>query len=403
MLNGKGFILAVNAGSTSLKVEVFDSVAKSLASVNVEGIGKDGARLVLKGVNGVMENDMMCESHTTAFAAIVEELIGPRKLIASAADVVAVGHRVVHGGTRFTESVVLTDAIIGEVDALSDLAPLHNPPGIACIRAALNMCPDAKNVAVFDTAFHSTIPPYVRSYGLPPMKLNDGLDVRKFGFHGISHKYVSLKASDALGRSVGGLKIVSLHLGGGSSACAIKHGTSRNTSMGMTPSDGLLMSTRSGTVDPGIIIGLLRDGMSVDELDTLINKKSGLLGVSGISGDMREIEKAMAQGSPRATRAFQMFCGRIREYVGRYMAMMGGLDAVVFTGGIGQGSSGVRSITLRDLDCFGIQLDEDKNHTARFDDLTIISASNSRVKVLIVPAHECAMIALETLHCIGER
>lgn len=338
-----------------------------------------------------------------AFHAMLRELSATETgVIREASDISVVGHRVVHGGERFPEAVVVDDEVLREIEALNPLAPLHNPVNVAGIREALRVFPSVPHVAVFDTAFHHTLPSYAYLYGLP-YEYYEKKGVRRYGFHGSSHSYVALRAAQHLQRRVNELEIVSCHLGNGASLCAVDHGRSVDTSMGFTPAEGLIMGTRCGDLDPGTIAYLQREaGLDSVQIEELLNKRSGLLGLSGISSDMREVEGAADAGDPRALVTLKAFCYRVRKYIGAYLAAMGGLDVLVFTGGIGQGSEGVRSLALQGLECMGIQLDERRNHEARgFDEVCCISTDDSRVTVLVVPTDEERMIARETLRALS--
>ena len=338
-----------------------------------------------------------------AFQAMLSELSAKETgVIREASDISVVGHRVVHGGERFSEAVVVDEQVLKDIEALNPLAPLHNPVNVAGIREALRVFPSVPHVAVFDTAFHHTLPSYAYLYGLP-YEYYEKRRVRRYGFHGNSHSYVALRAAQHLQRRVNELEIVSCHLGNGASLCAVDHGRSVDTSMGFTPGEGLIMGTRCGDLDPGAIAYLQREaGLDAAQVEELLNKRSGLLGLSGISSDMREVERAADAGDPRALVALKAFCYRVRKYIGAYLAAMGGLDVLVFTGGIGQGSAGVRSLALQGLECMGIQLDEPRNREARgFDEVCRISTDDSRVTVLVVPTDEERMIARETLRALS--
>jgi acetate kinase len=323
-------------------------------------------------------------------------------VIAGGGEVTVVAHRVVHGGERFTEATVVTDEVLNELEKLSPLAPLHNPVNVAGIREMRRHLPAVPHVAVFDTAFHHTLPAYAYLYGLP-YDLYERKGVRRYGFHGMSHAYVSLRAAEHLGRRPNELELVSCHLGNGSSLCALDHGRSVDTTMGFTPVEGLIMGTRCGDVDAGVLAFLERtEGLTASQSEELLNKKSGLLGLSGISSDMREVLKAADAGDARALLALKTYCYRVRKYIGGYVAAMGGLDAVVFTGGIGQGSDVVRALALQGLGGMGIRLDDERNRTARgFDEVCRISTDDSPVAVLIVPADEERMMAREALRALS--
>jgi acetate kinase len=322
-------------------------------------------------------------------------------VLRSPAEVCAVGHRVVHGGNTYSHQVIITDEVLQEIEKASELAPVHNPVNLIGIHEAQRLFPDVPHVAVFDTAFHQVMPPYAYLYGLP-YEYFDQKRIRRYGFHGTSHKYVSLKVAEHLKRSYNELEIIVCHLGNGASVCAIDHGRSVDTSMGLTPAEGLIMGTRCGDIDPAILVHLMRtEGLGHKELDQLINKQGGLKGLSGVSNDMREIEAAADAGNARALLAIKTFCYRVRKYIGAYVAAMGGLDVLAFTGGIGQGSVWARSLACQGLAPMGICLDEQKNRNARgFDETCDISAEGSSVRVLVVPTDEERMIARETLRAL---
>ncbi|MFN4064702.1 acetate/propionate family kinase [Azoarcus communis] len=316
-------------------------------------------------------------------------------------DVTAVGHRVVHGGSKFASSVVITPAVIADIEALSVFAPLHNPVNVDGIRVAMQQLPGVAHVAVFDTAFHQTLPPYAYLYGLPYyLYKQDG--IRRYGFHGTSHRYVSLKAAEVLKRPLGELEIVSCHLGIGASVCAIDHGRSVDTTMGMTPTDGLIMPSRSGSIDPAVMIHLLQHhGMSPDQLSNLINTESGMKGISGISSDIAEIEAAAAEGHHRALLAHKAFCYQVRKNIGAYVAAMGGIDVLTFTGDIGETSATVRSLACQGLGYMGIKLDEEKNRNlGTLGACKVISTDDSPVTVLVIANDDERLVAWETLRAI---
>ncbi|MEM7194949.1 MAG: acetate/propionate family kinase [Pseudomonadota bacterium] len=367
-------ILVINCGSSSVKFQVIDMASESTVKKGkIERIGEDGL---------------------THDKAVREILDGVWDL-----NIGAVGHRVVHGGERFTDAVNIDDSVIDEIDARSADAPLHNPYNLAAIRSAQTAFPDIPHVAVFDTAFHAAMPRRARHYAIDS-ELAEEHRIRRFGFHGPSHQYVSGLVSDALGRSVDELRIVSLHLGNGASACAVEFGHSAETSMGATPLEGLVMGTRAGDVDAGALLGLLRSGkFDTDKLDTLLNRQSGLKGLSGIGNDMREIEEAAADGNDRARLAINVFAHRARKYIGAYAAAMGGLDAVIFTGGIGENSVSMRRRILQRLQFLGLYLDEDRNTDATVDHdnpVARVSQDTSRVDVFVAKTNEELMIARQT-------
>ncbi|MBK5914977.1 acetate/propionate family kinase [Rhodocyclus purpureus] len=316
-------------------------------------------------------------------------------------DVIAIGHRIVHGGNKFASSVVITPQVIADIEELAMFAPLHNPINVAGIRAALEHFPKVPQVAVFDTAFHQTLPPYAYLYGLP-WELYEKEGIRRYGFHGNSHRYVAAKSAEVLKRPLGELEIVSCHLGVGASLCAIDHGRSIDTSMGVTPSDGLIMSARSGSVDPAVMIHLMeKHGMSPEQLSAMINTESGLKGISGISGDIHEIESAAADGHHRALLAHKAFCYQIRKNVGAYAAAMGGIEVLAFTGDIGETSARVRSSVCQGLEYMGIKLDEEKNSKLDLSrGYAIISADDSPVTILVITNDDERLVAWETLRAI---
>ncbi|MFH1661427.1 MAG: acetate/propionate family kinase [Pseudomonadota bacterium] len=316
-------------------------------------------------------------------------------------EVSAIGHRVVHGGNKFSSSVVITPAVIADIEELSVFAPLHNPVNVAGIRVALKLFPNVPQVAVFDTAFHQTLAPYAYLYGLP-YDLYKQHGIRRYGFHGTSHRYVSLKSAEVLKRPLGELEIVSCHLGIGASLCAIDHGRSIDTTMGMTPSDGLIMPSRSGSIDPAVMIHLMeKHHMSPEQLSTLINSESGLKGLSGISSDIHEIEAAAADGHHRALLAHKAYCYQVRKNIGAYVAAMGGIDVLAFTGDVGETSATVRSLACQGLEFMGIKLDEEKNRNlGSVDNFAIISADDSPVTILVVANDDERLVAWETLRSI---
>lgn len=397
--------LVVNCGSSSLKYSLFDTAQESrVVRGSIERIGTPGVRHTCKvGSEEKPAKAPATGGHSEAFTAMVETLLSKEVgAIHSSSDITAVGHRVVHGGDKLNTPMVITNAVIAAIEEASSVAPLHNPVNLIGIREAQRLFPHVPHVAVFDTGFHYTLPTYAYMYGLPYEYYKEK-KIRRYGFHGTSHLYVSLRAAEFLKRPFSGLNIISCHLGNGSSLTAVEHGRSVDTTMGFTPLPGLLMGTRCGDLDPGILIHLMRtEHMGPDELEKLINNKSGLLGVSGLTNDMREIEAAAQQGHHRALLAYKTFCYQIRKYIGAYVAAMQGLDVVIFTGGIGQGSAGVRSLACQGLSHMGIVLDEKKNHAARgFVEVTDISSDGSPVRILVVPTDEERMIARETIRAVS--
>jgi acetate kinase len=397
-------ILVLNCGSSSLKYSLFDTEhAENAARGHVERIGTSGTRLRQRGAKGELARELPQGGYAEAFATMLAALMDKGAgVIRDTAAISAVGHRVVHGGEKFTSAVLIDDAVLAEIEALGPLAPLHNPVNVAGIREARRTFAAVPHVAVFDTAFHATLPSHAYLYGLP-IDFYEKKGVRRYGFHGSSHGYVALAAAQFLKRRPRELKIVSCHLGNGASICAIDHGRSVDTSMGFTPGEGLIMGTRCGDLDFGVAAFLERtEGTTAAHLDELLNKKSGLLGLSGVSSDMREIEKAADAGDARALTALKTFCYRVRKYIGAYVAAMGGLDVLIFTAGIGQGSAGVRATALQGLRCMGIHLDEQRNREAcDGKEIARISTDDSPVTVLVVPTDEERMIARETLRALS--
>ncbi len=381
-------ILVVNAGSSSLKVKLLPQGGSFL----VERIG--GEATVSSTFAPSTLGDVPASAigdHASALATCLEHLGAHLPL----SEIFAVGHRVVHGGERYTAPVRVDEAVLEALEGLSHLAPLHNPPNLAGIRAAMRLL-GAPHVAVFDTAFHATLPPRAYLYGLP-RALYETRGVRRYGFHGPSHDFVTRRAAALLGRPRETLKLVSLHLGNGSSAAAVLHGRSVDTTMGMTPLAGLLMGTRAGDVDPGALLHLLEGGMPLAELGEVLNKRSGLLGLSGVSNDLRDVQRAAAAGERDAQEAIEVYCYRVRQTIGAYAAAMGGLDAVVFTGGVGEHSAEVRARSLEGLEFLGIVLEPALNDAHE----TRISRSDTPVAVLVIPTDEERMIAEATLRVLS--
>jgi acetate kinase len=397
-------ILVINCGSSSLKYGFFDTADEARhARGLVERIGIDGTRLVHRGPKGEVKCELSKEGFAEAFMAMLGALTAKDTgVIGSAGEVSIVVHRVVHGGEKFTEATLINEQVLAQIEALNSLAPLHNPVNVAGIREMQRLFPAVPQVAVFDTAFHHTLPAYAYLYGLP-YELYEQHAVRRYGFHGTSHHYVSLRAAQFLGRRPNELRVVSCHLGNGCSLCAVDHGRSVDTTMGFTPAEGLIMGTRCGDVDAGVLAFLERtEELSASQSEEMLNKKSGLLGLSGISSDMREILKAADEGHHRALLALKAYCYRVRKYFGAYVASMSGVDAVIFTGGIGQGSAEVRALALQGLECMGVTLEAQRNRDARgFDEVCRISTDDSKVTVLVVPTDEERMMAREALRAIS--
>lgn len=394
-------VLVVNSGSSSLKYQLFETdrdevLAKGLA----ERIGdpKGGGRLKHESVGKPKHSAKVAiADHVRATELAFEALTSPEYgAISDISEIDSVGHRVVHGGEKFTQSVVISPDVVDAIDEMSALAPLHNPPNLMGIRACLQRMPGVPQVAVFDTAFHSSMPKMAYMYALP-YDLYTSLGIRRYGFHGTSHKFVSRRATRLLAEGAGKSesKIITCHLGNGCSTTAVVNGKAVDTSMGMTPAEGLVMGTRGGDMDPAVLPFLEQKyGWTARELEDLINKKSGLLGLSGTSNDMRDVEDRAAAGDDRAQLALDVFCYRARKYVGSYAAAMGGLDALVFTGGIGENSPVVRRKCCEGLEFMGISLDPEANETGKGE--RDISQSLGSVRVFVIPTNEELMIARET-------
>lgn len=390
-------ILVINCGSSSLKYQLIDSETEDvLAKGLCERIGIEGSNL--KHTPGQKESVVINEpmnDHTAAVKTVIDALLDPAYgVIKSIDEISAVGHRVVHGGEAFSGSVIITDDVIKAIEDCSDLAPLHNPPNLIGINACKKLMPTTKMVAVFDTAFHLTMPKEAYMYALP-YEFYENYKIRKYGFHGTSHKYVSERAAVMLNKKAEDTKIITCHLGNGASICAVKGGKSVDTSMGFTPLEGLIMGTRSGDIDPAIIFYLMRQkNMSFDEIDDALNKRSGVLGLSGISSDFRDIEEAAAAGNERAKTAIDVFCLRVAKYVGSYAAAMNGADAVVFTAGLGENGASVREKICAYLSYLGLELNKEANEV-RGKEIDIATA-DSKVRVFVIPTNEELVIARDT-------
>ena len=402
-----GKVVALNVGLQQIHFGIYDTRESGADILGVvEAADTPAAHLTVRV--GPQQKTLQCSEFRLSglFAAITEAtaLLG-QAFTFHPADVVAIGHRVVHGGNRFASAVVITPEVIADIETLATFAPLHNPANIAGIRVAQKAFPNVPQVAVFDTAFHQTLAPYAYLYGLP-YELYKQHGIRRYGFHGSSHRYVSLKAAEVLGRPLGELEIVSCHLGIGASLCAIDHGRSVDTSMGMTPTDGLIMPSRSGSIDPAIMLHLIEArGMTPAALSNLINCESGMKGISGISGDIHAIEAAAAAGDHRALLAHKAFCYQVRKNIGAYAAAMGGIDVLAFTGDIGESSATVRSLACQGLAWMGIRLDEEKNRAlgknlGKFESHALISADDSPVKIMVIANDDERLVAWEALRAI---
>lgn len=394
-------VLVLNSGSSSIKYQFFDTEKKiALANGLVDRIGMSGAVLSHKRYDG---NNIKIAGEILDHQIAVEYVLGVmlsknHGVIDDKKDIDAVGHRVVHGGETFSGSVFITDEVVKVLQDNIELAPLHNPPNIKGIQACQRILPDTPQCGVFDTAFHSHMPPKSYLYGIP-YELYKKYKIRRYGFHGTSHLYVSNRAAELLGKDITELKVITAHLGNGCSMAAVKNGQSMDTTMGFTPLEGLLMGTRSGDLDPSLILYIMgKEGLTVGEANTLLNKHSGLIGISGESSDMREILSAVKDNQQRSKWAFEIFCYRIKKYVGAYAAAMGGIDALVFTGGIGENSKEIREEVCKEMEFLGIHLNDFKNQNAD----EIISAENSKVTVMRIPTNEELVIALDTAKIVSE-
>lgn len=403
-------VLVVNSGSSSFKYQLIDEAeSRTLASGLVERIGEPEGRAVHKvpaapdrgeGSGGASESERVLpiRDHTAGFQVMLDAFATNGPSLEEFAPV-AVGHRVVQGGARFFEPTVVTDLVKINIDELSTLAPLHNPANLQGITAAQAAFPDVPHVAVFDTAFHQTMPPAAYTYAID-RALAEKYRVRRYGFHGTSHRFVSRAAAEFLGRPVEELRLIVLHLGNGASACAVSGGRSVETSMGMTPLEGLVMGTRSGDVDPAVLLHLQRRAhLSANEVDDLLNKRSGILGLTG-HGDLRDVEAAVADGDEASTLALEVYAHRIRSYIGAYAAQLGRVDAIVFTAGVGENSDLVRSWSLAGLEGFGVELDAARN-AERSREPRRISTDASRTAVLVIPTNEELEIARQTVAVVG--
>ncbi|MCD7973393.1 MAG: acetate kinase [Candidatus Azobacteroides sp.] len=392
-------ILVLNCGSSSVKYKLFNMEEKKvMAQGGVEKVGLKGSFLKLTLEDGqkvVLEGEIL--EHQTAIEYILGVLTSEKYgCIKSLEEINAVGHRVVHGGEKFNSSVLITEDVLHKIEECIEIAPLHNPPNLSGINAITELIPGVPQVAVFDTAFHQTMPDYAYMYGIP-YSLYQKYAIRRYGFHGTSHRYVSHRVCEILGIPYESPRMITCHIGNGGSITAIKDGKSVDTSMGFTPVEGLLMGTRSGDVDAGVVSFIMdKEMIGSAGISTLLNKHSGVMGVSGVSSDMRELSAAIEKGNERAKLALRMYNYRIKKYIGSYMAALGGVDILVFTGGVGENNTVVRSEVCKDLEFMGIELDEEKNAQTRGEE-AVISSENAKVKIVVVPTDEEFMIASDTM------
>ncbi|MDL2221653.1 acetate kinase [Parabacteroides sp. OttesenSCG-928-N08] len=398
-------ILVLNCGSSSVKYKLYEMEKQEvMAQGGVEKLGLPGSFLKLtlpSGEKVVLEKEL--PEHNAAIEFILSILTSEKYgCISSFEEIEAVGHRVVHGAEEFSSSVEITQEVIGKMVECIDLAPLHNPPNLKGIRAMEKLIPGIRQVGVFDTAFHQTMPDYAYMYGLP-YSFYKNYGIRRYGFHGTSHRYVSKRACEILGVPYEEQKIITAHIGNGGSITAVKHGKSIDTSMGLTPVEGLLMGTRCGDVDAGALSFIMnKEGLDAKGLSDLINKRSGVWGLSGISSDMRDIEAAVADGDKRATLALNVYNYRIKKYIGAYAAAMGGCDILVFTGGVGENQWATRRAVCEEMEYMGMRIDTEKNDGLRGEE-TIISTPDSKVTIMVVPTDEELTIAMDTLEILSPK
>lgn len=394
-------ILVVNSGSSSIKYQIIEMEDEQvLAKGLIERVGTGNGTITHTGPDGEHVAERPILDHIAGFRAMTEacNTYGPRL---DEVPIAAVGHRVVQGGSRFVAPTIIDDAVIHTIEEISPLAPLHNPPNLLGIEAARRTFPDIPHVAIFDTAFHQTMPEEAYTYAIDA-NIARQHRIRRYGFHGTSHKYVSEKAASFLQRPLAEVNTIVLHIGNGVSACAVRGGKSVDTSMGMTPLEGLMMGTRSGDIDPGILFHLNRQaGMTIDQLDDMLNRRSGLLGMTG-SSDMRDVLESVAHGEKRAKLALETYCYRLKHYVGAYVALLGRVDAIAFTAGIGENAAEVRALALSNLEHIGIRIDEARN-TSPNRGIRRISTDDSNIAVLVIPTNEELEIARQTSGAIESK
>ena len=398
-------ILVLNCGSSSIKYKLFDMSKKEvIASGGIEMIGLEGSFLKFLAPDGekrIIERDI--PEHTVGVELILQTLTDPKYgAIKSLNEINAVGHRMVHGGEKFTESALLTPEVLEAFEACNDLAPLHNPANLKGVAAVKAILPDIPQVGVFDTAFHQTMPDYAYLYALP-YEYYEKYQIRRYGFHGTSHRFVSQHVCEMLGIKPEGTKIITCHIGNGASIAAIKDGKVIDTSMGLTPLEGLIMGTRSGDVDGGVVTYLQNKlGIDAYRMSAILNKKSGMLGLTGISSDMRSIEEAYNKGDKKAITATNAYIYRIKKYIGAYTAALGGVDVIVFTGGVGENQASIRSGAIEGMDYLNVKVDDKLNAATRLGKEGVISTPDSKVKVVVVCTDEELMIAQDTVNILNK-
>ena len=395
-------ILVLNCGSSSIKYKLFEMETKEvLAQGGIEKIGLTGSFLKLTLPNGekkILEKDI--PEHTVGVEFIFQTLTSAEfGALKSLDELDAVGHRMVHGGERFSQSVILNKEVLDAFTACNDLAPLHNPANLKGVNAVSALLPNIPQVGVFDTAFHQTMPAHAYMYAVP-YELYEKYGVRRYGFHGTSHRYVSQRVCEYLGIPVEGSRIITCHVGNGGSIAAVKDGKCIDTTMGLTPLEGLMMGTRSGDIDAGAVTFIMeKEGLNATGISNLLNKKSGVAGISGVSSDMREVTAAANNGNARARLSLDMYFYRIKKYIGAYAAAMGGVDIILFTGGVGENQADCREAACSGLEFMGVKLDKEINNVTRGEE-TIISTADSKVKVVVIPTDEEMMIASDTLELV---
>ena len=394
-------VLVINCGSSSLKYQLIDmDGTKVLCKGLCERIGMESSMITHEGNGHKATTPAIFPTHTEAFAEVVKKMTsGEGKVIDSVSEIDAIGHRVVHGGEKFDRSVLVDDQVLADIEALSELAPLHNPPALNCINACQELMPGVPNAVVFDTAFHQTLAPRNYMYALP-YEFYERYGIRKYGAHGTSHRYIAARTAELLDKPLQDLKIITCHLGNGCSLTAVDHGRSADTSMGFTPLGGVMMGTRCGDIDPAIVTFLMeQEGYTPSEVNNLMNRESGLAGISGLSNDLRVVKAATLAGHKRATLAYDMYSNSVKKTIGSYIAIMGGVDAIAFAGGVGEHCERMRRMILSGLEPLGIILDHKANRAESVE--SIISDPRSKVKVLIVPTNEELMIARDTAKLVN--
>jgi len=394
-------VLVINCGSSSLKYQILDMTNETLLCKGlVEKIGIDGSVITHEKIGmDKFRLETPMANHEDAIAQVLAAIQDPEHgVVKDMSEIGAVGHRVVHGGEKYADSVLITEQVMKDIEECCDIAPLHNPPNIAGINACKALMPNTPMVAVFDTAFHQTMPPESYLYAIP-YEYYTKYHIRRYGFHGTSHKYVSRRAAEMLNVDLEDLKIITCHLGNGASVSAIKHGKCIDTSMGFTPLEGLVMGTRSGDIDPALVTYIReKENLPQGKANEILNKKSGVLGISGVSSDFRDIEAAVAEGNERAALALKVFAHKVRFYIGAYIAEMNGCDAIVFTAGVGENDITMRELICHDLGNLGIKIDPLKNKIRGKE--TIISADDAKIKCLLIPTNEELMIAKDTYEIV---